>query len=91
MKKKIKKIGNSLGIIFNKDDVEILELKKGEDVNISLFVHRENKNKNEKEALERVWFSLLGLISAYESLSGREFVKDYFGFLYEDDFKEAFA
>jgi len=42
MKKIIKKIGNSLGIIFNKEEVKILKLKKG---NIFEFDVIENNKK----------------------------------------------
>jgi hypothetical protein len=45
MKKVIKKIGNSLGIIFDKEDVRIFNLKVGEIIDIDDKIFNKEKSR----------------------------------------------
>lgn len=45
MKKEIKKIGNSLGVIFNKNECKLYELKEGTVVDLGDLVPEKKRKK----------------------------------------------
>ena len=61
---------------------------------VSSLIYKQSETKNtminEKQILEELWFTLLGIISLFEDIGNVNFVDEYSDFLNKDNYKEVF-